>query len=127
MAAEYLEIAKTSERTLVRMCHNFKNLVLVKESFNDKTKLWHTKNSFIVPVNYIEPISEYTKQNDLFQFEKKTLEKSLRQEESPYARRYYGFITHIQTKKQDVKKWQSEQENFLQTTIMTALKSGRVN
>ena len=57
MAAEYLEIAKTSERgtrTLVRMCHNFKNIVLVKESLDDKTQLWHTKNSFIVPVNYIE-------------------------------------------------------------------------
>ena len=56
MAAEYLEIAKTSERgtrTLVRMCHNFKNIVLVRESFDDKTELWHTKNSFFVPVNYI--------------------------------------------------------------------------
>ena len=68
MAAEYLEIAKTSERgtrTLVRMCHIFKNIVLVKETFDDKTQLWHTKNSFIVPVNYIEPILEYTKHNDL--------------------------------------------------------------
>ena len=67
MAAEYLEIAKTSERgtrTLVRMCHNFKNIVLVKESFDDKTELWNTKNSFFVPVNYIEPILEKTKQND---------------------------------------------------------------
>ena len=106
MAAEYLEIAKTSERgtrTLVRMCHNFKNIVLVKESFDDKTQLWHTKNSFIVPVNYFEPILEYTKQNDLFHLTK-TPEKSPRQEESPYAHRYYGCINPIQTKKQDVKK-----------------------
>ena len=106
MAAEYLEIAKTSgrgTRTLVRMCHNFKNIVLVKESFDDKTELWHTENSFIVPVNYIEPILEYTKQNDLFHLIK-TPEKSPRQEESPYAHRYYGCITPIQTKKQDVKK-----------------------
>ena len=106
MAAEYLEIVKTSERgtrTLVRMCHNFKNIVLVKESFDDQTELWHTKNSFIVPVNYIEPILEYTKQNDLFHLTK-TPEKSPRQEESPYAHRYYGCITPIQTKKQDVKK-----------------------
>ena len=106
MAAEYLEIAKTSERgtrTLVRMCHNFKNIGLVKEGFDDKTQLWHTKNSFIVPVNYIEPILEYTKQNDLFHLTK-TPEKSPRQEESPYAHRYYGCITPIQTKKQDVKK-----------------------
>ena len=106
MAAEYLEIAKTSERgtrTLVRMCHNFKNIVLVKESFDDKTELWHTKNSFILPVNYIEPILEYTKQNDLFHLTK-TPEKSPRHEESPYAHRYYGCITPIQTKKQDVKK-----------------------
>ena len=100
MAAEYLEIAKTSERgtrTLVRMCHNFKNIVLVKESFDDKTQLWHTKNNIIVPVNYIEPILEYTKQNDLFHLTK-TPEKSPRQEESPYAHRYYGCITPIQTK-----------------------------
>ena len=85
------------------MCHNFKNIVLVKENFDDKTDLWHTKNSFIVPVNYIEPILEYTKQNDLFHLTKMP-EKSPRQEESPYAHRYYGYITPIQTKKQDVKK-----------------------
>ena len=106
MAAEYLEIAKTSERgirTLVRMCHNFKNFVLVKESFDDKTQLWHTKNSFIGPVNYIEPILEYTKQNGLFQLTK-TPKKSLQHEESPYAHQYYGCITPIQTKKQDVTK-----------------------
>ena len=106
MAAEYLEIAKTSERgtrTLVRMCHNFKNIVLVQESFDDKTELWHIKNSFIVPVNYLEPILQYTKQNDLFHLTK-TPEKSLGQEESPYGHRYYGCITPIQTKKQDVKK-----------------------
>ena len=106
MAAKILEIAKTSERgtrTLVRMCHNFGNIVPVKESFDDKTQLWHTKNSFIVPVNYIEPILEYTKQNDLFQLTK-TPENSLRQEESPYAHQYYGCTTPIQTKKQEVKK-----------------------
>ena len=129
MAAEYLEIAKTSERdtrTLVRMSHNFKNIDLVQESFDDKTELWHIKNSFIVPVNYIEPILEYTKQNDLFQLTK-TPEKSLRQEESPYAHRYNGCITPIQTKKQDVKKLAKRTKNFLHTMIMTALKSGRIN
>ena len=59
MAAEYLETAKTSERgtrTLVLMCHNFKNILLVKESSDDKTELWQTTNSFIAPVNCIEPI-----------------------------------------------------------------------
>ena len=79
MAAEYLEIAKTSERgtqTLGRMFHNLKNIVLVKESFDDKTQLWHTKNNFLVPVIYIEPKLEYTKQSDLFQLTK-TPEKSL--------------------------------------------------
>ena len=104
MAAEYLKIAKTGERgtqTLVRMCHNFKNIVLVKEYFDDKTELWHTKTSVFVPVNYIEPIIEYTKQNVFFFT--KTPEKSL-QVESSYAHRYYGCITPIQTKKQDVKK-----------------------
>ena len=114
MAAEYLEIAKTSERdtrTLVRMCHNFKNIVLVKESFDYKTELWHTKNSFILPVNYIEPILEYTKQNDLFHLTK-TPEKSSRHEESPYAYRYYGCITPIQTKKQDVKKLAKRTRKF---------------
>ena len=87
MAAEYLEIAKTSERgtrTLVRKCHNFKKVVLVKESFDDKTQLWLTKNSFIVPVTCIEPILECEKQNVYFQLTK-TPEKSLGQEESPYA------------------------------------------
>ena len=106
MAAEVLEIAKTIERntrTLVRMCHNFKNTVFVRESFDDKTQLWHRVNSFIVPVNYIEPILEYTKQNDSIQLTK-TPEKLLGQEETPYAHRYYGCITPIQTKKKDVKK-----------------------
>ena len=69
MAAEYFEIAKTSERgtrTLLRMYHNFKNTVLLKESFDDKTQLWHTKNSLFIPVNYIEPMFEYEKQNVFF-------------------------------------------------------------
>ena len=34
----------------------------------------------------------------------KCQKKSPRQEESPYAHRYYGCITPIQTKKQDVKR-----------------------
>ena len=113
MAAEYLEIAKTSERgtrTLVRMCHNFKNIVLANESYDDKTELWHTKNS-IIPVNYIEPILDYTKQNDLFQLTK-TPEKLSRQEESPYAPRYYGCITPIQTRKQNVKKLSKTRKLF---------------
>ena len=74
MAAEYLEIAKTSERgtrTLVRMCHNFKNIVLVQESFDDKTELWHIKNSFIVPVTYLEPILEYTNKTIYFILQKR--------------------------------------------------------
>ena len=61
------------------------------------------KNSFIVPVNYLEPILQYTKQNDLFQLTK-TPEKLLGQEESPYAYRYCGCNTPIQTKKHYVKK-----------------------
>ena len=44
-----------------------------------------TQNSFIIPVDYIEPILEYTKQNYLFQLTK-TQEKSLRQEESQYVK-----------------------------------------
>ena len=105
MAAEYLEIAKTSERgtpTLVRMSHNFKNIVLVKEAMMIRQNYGTQKRAFFVPVNYIEPILEYKKQNDLFHLTK-TSDKSL-QEESPYAHRYYGCITPIQTKKQDVKK-----------------------
>ena len=100
MAAEYLEIAKTSERgtrTLVRMCHNFKNIVLVKESFDDKTELWHTKNSFFVPVNYIEPILEYTKQNDLFHLTK-TPEKSLKRRVSICSSILWMYYSHSNKK-----------------------------
>ena len=71
MADEYLEILKSSERGSqmhMRMCHNFKNIVIVKE------KLWwqdkpvaQKENSFIIPAKYIEPINEYTKKNYLFQ------------------------------------------------------------
>ena len=53
------------------MCHNFKNVVLVTESFDDKTDLRQAKKKFFVPVKYIEPILEYTKQNDLFQLRKR--------------------------------------------------------
>ena len=61
------------------MCHNFKNFVLVKESFDYKTELWHTKNSFIVPVNYIEPILEYIKQRFISAYKnaRKIVDKSL--------------------------------------------------
>ena len=54
------------------MCHNFKNIVLVTESFDDKTDLRQAKKkNFFVPVKNIEPILEYTKQNDLFQLRKR--------------------------------------------------------
>ena len=85
------------------MCHNFKNIVFVNEDFDDKTKLWHTRNSFIVPVTCIEPILEYTKQNNLFQLTK-TPEKLIEKEECPYAHEYYGCVTPFQAEKQDVKK-----------------------
>ena len=115
MAAEYLEIAKTSERgtrTLVLVCHNFKNIVLVQESFDDKTELWHVKNSFIVPVNYIEPILEYTKQNDLFQLTK-TPKKLLRQEESPYAQSIlWMYYSHSNKKAGCEKIGKANKKNF---------------
>ena len=44
-----------------------------------------------------------TQPKNLFQLTK-TPEKTTRQQESPYAHRYYGCITPIQTKKQDVRK-----------------------
>ena len=126
MAAEYLEIAKTSERdtrTLVQMCHNFKNIVLVKESFDDKTELWHTKNGFIIPVNYIleSQFSNIPNRTIYFSLQKR------QKNEFPYAHRYYGCIAPIQTKKQDVKKLSKRTNNFLQSTITIALKFGRVN
>ena len=104
-------MSEALEPLLVRMCHNFKNFVLVKESFDDKTELWHTKNSFIVPVNYIEPILQYTKQNDLFQLTKRQ------------KNRYDKKSLHMLNDIMDVllpfkqsrmwKNWQSKQENFL--------------
>ena len=54
MTAQYLETAKTIERgtrTFERMCHNFENIVLVRENFDDKKKFWQTKNNYILPVN----------------------------------------------------------------------------
>ena len=62
-------------RTLVRMCHNFENFVLVKKSFDDKTELWETQNSFIVSVNYIELLLKYTKNRTIF-FNLKKRQKS---------------------------------------------------
>ena len=63
MAKDYLEIKKANDcqtRTLVRMCHNYKIIALVKETFDDKTGLWRSENSFILPINFIKPISDYT-------------------------------------------------------------------
>ena len=84
MAAKYLEIAKTSDRgtrTLVRMCHNFKNIVLVKESFDDKPQLWHTKNSFLFQLNTLKQYLNTQNRTIYFNLQKRQ-KKSLRQEES---------------------------------------------
>ena len=40
MARDYLETKKTNDcrtRTIVRLCHNYKNIALVKETFDDRT------------------------------------------------------------------------------------------
>ena len=107
MATEYLEIKKANDRqtrTPVRTCHNYKNIVLVHETFDENTRLWRSDKSFIIPVNYIEPIVEYTIQHDVFQLTR-TPEKSAAVSESPYSPRYYGCITPIKTKTgEDVKK-----------------------
>ena len=107
MAAEYLEINKTNDsrtRTLVPTCHNKKNVALVKETFDENTGLWRSDNSFIIPVNYIKPIVDYTKQHDIFQLTK-TPEKNSTVIDSPYSPRYYGCITPIKTKMgEDLKK-----------------------
>ena len=100
MATEYLETKKANDRqtrTLVRTCHNYKNIVLVNETFNENTRLWRSDNSFIIPVNYIKPIVEYTKQHDVFQLTR-TPEKSAAVSGYPYSPRYYGCITPIKTK-----------------------------
>ena len=69
MATGYLEIKKANDcqtRTLVRMCHNYKKIALVKETVDDKTGLWRSENNFILPINFIKPISDYTKQHSIF-------------------------------------------------------------
>ena len=70
MATDYLEVKKANDcqtRTLVRMCHNYKNIALVMEIFDDKTGLWRSENSFNLTIIFIKPISDYTKQHDIFQ------------------------------------------------------------
>ena len=50
MTAEYFE-KKTNDsqiRTLVRTCHNYKNVALMKETFDENTGLWRSDNSFII-------------------------------------------------------------------------------
>ena len=94
MADEYLEILKSSERGSqmhMRMCHNFKNIVIVKE------KLWwqdkpvaQKENSFIIPAKYIEPINEYTKKTIYFSL--KYFQKIFQTRRVFLCPRYYGCI-----------------------------------
>ena len=129
MAAEYLETAKTSERgtgTLARA-----NVSQLQKFCPCEGKLWWQdrimahKNSFIVPVNYIEPILQYTKQNDLFQLTKC--------QKNRYDKKSLQMLIDIMDvllpfkQSRMWKNWQSKQENFLQTTIITALKFERIN
>ena len=100
MAAEYLEIKKSNDsqtRTLVRTCHNYKNVSLVKETFDESMGLSRSDNSFFIPVNYIKPIVDYSKQHDIFQLTK-TPEKNTTVIDSPYSPRYIGCITPIKIK-----------------------------
>ena len=107
MATDYLEIKKANDRQtrkLVRNCHNYENIVLVNEIFDENTRLLRSDNNFIIPVIYIKPIVEYTKQQDVFQLTR-TPEKSAAVSGSPYSPRYYGCITPIKRKTgDDVKK-----------------------
>ena len=63
---------------------------------------WHSDNNFFIPVNYLKPIINYTKQNDTFQLTK-TPEKNTAVAESPYSPRYYGCITPIEKMVEDIK------------------------
>ena len=76
----------------------------MNKTFDENTRLWRSDNSFIIPVNYIKPIVEYTKQHDVFQLTR-TPEKSAAVSESPNSPRYYGCTTPIKTRTGgDVKK-----------------------
>ena len=117
IAAENLEINKTNDsqtRTLVRTCHNYMNVALMKETLDENTGLWRSDNSFIIPVNFIKPIVDYTKQHDIFQLTK-TPEKNSTVIDSPYSPRYYGCITPIKTKMgEDLKKLSKRTRNLFE-------------
>ena len=75
----------------------------MKKTFDENTGLWPSDNSFTIPVNYIKPIVDYTKQHDIFQ-PTKTPEKNSTVIDSPYFPHYYGCITPIKTKIGEVPK-----------------------
>ena len=95
MAAEYLE-NDSQTRTLVRTCQNYKNVAWGKEMFDENTVLCSSDKSFVITVNFIKPIVEYTKEN-IFQLTKRP-EKNSAVIDSADIPHYYGCITPIKIK-----------------------------
>ena len=86
---EYLEIKNhdSQTQTMIRMCHNYKNVALLKEMFDENTVVWRSDKSFNIHVNYIKTIVEYKKQHDCFQLTK-TLQRNPVVIESRYSPHY---------------------------------------
>ena len=101
IATDYLEIKKANDcqtRTLVRMCHNYKNIALVKETFDNKTGLWHSENSFFYRSTLLNLLATI-QNNTIFSSSPELQKKNSVLAESPYLPRYYGCITPIKLKR----------------------------
>ena len=72
MTSNILELRNftdSSFRTLVRKCHNNKNLLIVNQEWNSRTGEWETddRDTMMLPMKFLKPILSYAHLHDTFQ------------------------------------------------------------
>ena len=103
MTSKVLELKNFSEssfRTLVRKCHNHKNLLVVLQQFNSSTGEWETddRDSMLLPMKFLKPIVSYAQSQDSFKILKTPSPKKPKGINSPDEKDLYGYCSPVSSR-----------------------------
>ena len=103
MTSNILELRNftdSSFRTLVRKCHNNKNLLIVNQEFNSRTGEWETddRDTMMLPMKFLKPILSYAHLHDTFQILKTPSPKKPKSKYSPDEKQLYGYCSPVITR-----------------------------
>ena len=103
MTTKVLEIKRysfdyCSTRTLVRKCHDSKNIVIVnQDNISESEKEWKTmeRSEIMIPMSYLKPIMDYAQQNDCYNMLKTPPIKKFKRSFSPDEKQLVVYSTPI--------------------------------